>query len=745
MWRLRCAAAAAAPARARARGAPLPRPERLTRPRAASAASMARDFAPAAAPLRPWRLAVASSRLPLRSPLQWARSLSAQPGGVGGEAQGDAARAARKPDSASGGGGGGGGGGWRQWQVWRLLKRGEPSQAQLAERERYRQLIYDKDELSSVPEMANIKATDMMAIRHVLKYLWPESRGVRFRVVFSLALLIVSKLLNVAVPFLFKEIVDSFGAANAAAAVAAVPTMLLVGYGVSRGLSSLLNELRSAIFAAVAQRGIRSTASEFFRHLFDLDMAFHVNRNVGAISRAIDRGSQAINSILSSVMFNVLPTIIEIGLVMYVLGSKFGPEYSAVTAATMVAYVAATVVITQWRTQFKRNMNALENKASYRAYDALINVETIKFFSNERHERARYDEVLAAFEKESLKAAYSLVLLNFSQGAIFSVGLTAVMLMAARGVSQGAMTVGDIVMVNGLLFQLSIPLNFVGSVYREVKQSLIDMSAMMALFRVEPRIKSPPFALPLMVTKGEIEFEDVRFGYLPERQILKGATFRVGGGKRVAIVGHSGSGKSTLLRLLFRLYDVNSGVIRVDGQDIRSINMETLRHSIGVVPQDTVLLNDTVLYNIGYGRPEATREEVIKAAKLAHIHETIMSFPGGYDSQVGERGVKLSGGERQRLSIARMILKNPKIVVWDEATSNLDARTEQEIVKNLREITEGRTSIFIAHKLSTVVGMDEIIVLDKGQVAERGTHQQLLGDPTSKYYALWNTQRKHLV
>lgn len=470
-----------------------------------------------------------------------------------------------------------------------------------------------------------------------------------------------------------------------------------------------------------------------------MDMKFHLNRNTGALSRSLDRGTRSINFVMNSLTFNVFPTIFEIGLVCSILGANFGTPFVAITTATLGLYVAWTVTITQWRTQFRKEMIAMENRASSRVFDSLINYETVKYFNNDVFEAERYNETLKDFQQNAIKSQSSLSMLNFGQQAIFSAGIAGIMILAADRIVDGSMTVGDLVLVNGLLFQLSVPLNFVGSVYRELRQSFIDMETMVSLMRLQAGVQDKDNALPLQVEGGSIEFENVSFGYDPERQILEGMSFSVPAGSKVAIVGSSGCGKSTILRLLYRFYDVHSGTIRIDQQDLRDVSMDSVRQSIGVVPQDTTLFNETIYYNIAYGNTSASRDEVVQAAKLAKVHDAILGMPAGYDTHVGERGLKLSGGEKQRIAIARMILKNPRIIFCDEATSSLDSQTEAEILANLNEIRRGRTTIVIAHRLSTVVDADAILVLQGGKVVEMGTHASLM-QANSRYRVLWERQ-----
>jgi ATP-binding cassette subfamily B protein len=581
-------------------------------------------------------------------------------------------------------------------------------------------------------------ALELGALGSLMPYLWPRGeREMRLRVVIAMSFLVIGKIIGVYVPYLYKMVIDAVS--PHAGPLVVIPIGLIVAYGLANIGSLAFNELRDAVFAKVAQRAIRRVGLAVFAHLHRLSLRFHLDRRTGGLSRSIERGTRGIDTLLRFMLFNILPTLAEIALVTAVLWGLLDATFALVTLGTVVIYIAYTIIVTAWRLQFRKVMNEQDSKANTKAIDSLLNFETVKYFGNERHEVARYDEGLAAYEKAAVRSLTSLSLLNIGQSAIISLGTTLVMLMAARGIAQGSLTSGDMVMVVGYLMQLYRPLGFFGFVYREIKQALVDIDDMFQLLDQKQEVQDAAGAAPLAVDGGAIAFEGVEFGYDVRRPILKGVSFTVPAGGSVAIVGPTGAGKSTISRLLFRFYDVTGGRITIDGQDIRDISQESLRASLGIVPQDTVLFNDTVYYNIAYGRPSATRAEVEAAARLAHIHDFVMSLPDGYETMVGERGLKLSGGEKQRVAIARTILKDPPIILFDEATSALDTHTEKQIQTNLREVSRGRTTLMIAHRLSTVVEADQIIVLEGGVIVERGTHGELL-DLGGKYAELWQRQ-----
>jgi ATP-binding cassette subfamily B protein len=565
---------------------------------------------------------------------------------------------------------------------------------------------------------------ELRALKSLAPYLWPrDSFGLRVRVVLALVFLLAGKLVNICVPLLYKQAVDAISPAKV---VIAVPVALIIAYGLARVMSQGFNEVRNAIFAKVSQRAIRRMALSAFRHIHALSLRFHLERRTGGLSRAVERGTAGIDFLLSFMLFNVLPTLFEILLVCGILWRLFNWTFAAVTFTAIVVYIAFTFSITDWRVRFRREMNERNTESNTKAVDSLLNYETVKYFANEEHEARRYDSALRAYERAAVKSETTLTLLNLGQGTIIAIGLVGVMVLAGDGVAGAEMTVGDFVLVNAYLIQLYTPLNFLGMVYRNIKQSLTDLEQMTALLAVKPEIVDRPDATDLEIRSGAVAFHGVDFRYDLRRPILSDVDFHVAPGATVAIVGPSGAGKSTIARLLFRFYDVNAGSIEIDGQDIRNVTQDSLRRAIGVVPQDTVLFNDTIYYNIAYGRPGATQAEIEEAARLARIHDFITTLPDGYETMVGERGLKLSGGEKQRVAIARVILKAPQILVFDEATSALDTKTEREIQASLAEVSTGRTTLVIAHRLSTIVDADEILVLDRGHIVERGQHAELL-------------------
>ena len=580
----------------------------------------------------------------------------------------------------------------------------------------------------------------MRTLITLLPYLWPPGRlDLRVRVVIAMVLLAAAKGFNVYVPFFYKAAVDALSAD--VAGIIVVPVMIIVGYGLARVMAQALGEIRDAVFAKVAQHAIRSVALKTFNHLHSLALRFHLDRQTGGLSRTIERGTKGIQFLLSFTLFNILPTLLEILLVCGILLWKYNFWFAAITLGTIFGYIAFTMMVTEWRMKYRRQMNDSDAEANTKAIDSLLNYETVKYFGNEDHEASRFDSSMARYQTAAVRSQTTLSYLNIGQGVIVSVGLIVVMLLAAMGVRDGSMTLGDFVLVNTFLIQLYLPLNFLGFVYREIKQSLVDMEVMFSLLVQHTEIADKPGAQALQAGNAEIEFDHVDFAYESDRSILHDVSFKVPAGHTVAIVGPSGAGKSTISRILFRFYDVAGGSVRIDGQDIRDITQASLRDSIGIVPQDTVLFNDTIGYNIRYGRPDATEEEVQEAARMASIHDFVESLPSGYKAMVGERGLKLSGGEKQRVAIARTILKQPKILLFDEATSALDSQTEREIQASLHEVSANRTTLVIAHRLSTIIDADEILVLDQGRIVERGRHQDLLS-ADGQYAAMWARQQE---
>ncbi len=590
--------------------------------------------------------------------------------------------------------------------------------------------------IPSVPLEAGAQRNDWNTLKTLIPYLW----AYRGRVMFAIACLIAAKVAVVGVPILLKQIVDTFAQAPRDAMVA-VPIALIVGYGLLRLSSTIFTELREFFFAKVTQASVHTLALKTFRHLHSLSLRYHLERRTGAVTREIDHGMRGISSLISFTLYSILPTIVELVLVLGYLLAHYEIWFAVIVAVSLTIYIGYTFTVTNWRTRFRREMNELDAKASSRAVDSLLNFETVKYFNNEDYEARRYDATLAAQERAAIKSQQSLNILNTGQQLIIAIGLTLMLWRAALGVSNGTMTIGDLVLVNGFMLQLYVPLNFLGVIYREIKQALTDMDRMFRLLEAHREIADAPGAQPLAVAGSELRFEHVSFGYDLRRQVLFDVDFTVPAGNTCAVVGATGSGKSTLARLLFRFYDVQEGRITIDGQDIRSVTQQSLRAAIGIVPQDTVLFNDTIEYNIAYGHPGATRDQVIAAARSAHIHDFVTRLPDGYDTMVGERGLKLSGGEKQRVAIARTLLKNPAILVFDEATSALDSKTERLIQAELEEIARDRTTLVIAHRLSTIVNADQILVMDHGRIIERGTHAQLL-EANGAYARMWRLQQQ---
>jgi ABC-type transport system involved in Fe-S cluster assembly fused permease/ATPase subunit len=578
---------------------------------------------------------------------------------------------------------------------------------------------------------------DLRALATLAPYLWPKhALELRVRVVLAMVALLLSNIATLLIPIAYGKAVDVLSGKSAA--LVAVPVGLIAAYGLARLLTQLFNEARNAIFQKVSQRAIRQIALNVFRHLHSLSLKFHLDRQTGGLSRAIQRGTTAIDSLLSFSLFNVFPTILMLILSALVIWRRFDGLYAIATVLTVGTYIAFTIKVSNWRIVIRRQMNDSDSSANTKAIDSLLNHETVKYFTNEEHEARRYDKALARYEKAAVKTVTSLSVLNIGQAFIVGLGVTVIMLMSARDIVAGRMTIGGFVTLNTYLIQ---PLGIFGTVYSALKQALVDIEGMFALMRENRDIADRPGALPLEVIGGTVTFRDVDFAYDPRRPILSGVSFTVPAGRTVAIVGSSGAGKSTIARLLFRFYDVTGGSIDIDGQDIRDVTQQSLRGEIGIVPQDTVLFNDTIYYNIAYGRPEASREEVERAARMANIDGFIRSLPDGYDAMVGERGLKLSGGEKQRVAIARALLKDPAIMLFDEATSALDTATEKEIQGNLKTASEGRTTLVIAHRLSTIIDADEILVLSGGRIVERGTHASLLA-AHGMFAEMWRKQQE---
>ncbi len=597
---------------------------------------------------------------------------------------------------------------------------------------------------SSIEDNKNT-ANHFSTIKELWRYIWPKGRiDLKIRVILAMAFLVMAKLIGVYVPFLFKDAVDILTGdvkADTRLIAAAVPVGIIIGYGTARVLTQAFGEIRDAIFVKVGQNALRNIALHTFRHLHLLSLRFHLEKRTGGLSRVIERATRGIDFLLRFMLFNIIPTIIEIVMISSIFWVKYGYLYAVITFICLSSYIYFTIAVTEWRLKYRREMNKQDTKANGRAIDSLLNFETVKYFTSEEHEAKRYDKSLSRFEAASIRSQVSLTLLNVGQGIIISGGLIAVLLMGATGVYEGRFTIGEFVLINALLIQIYIPLNFLGFVYREIKQALTDMEKMFTLIAQNPEIQDKEDAQILTLKGGEIEFKDVCFHYSEDRPILKNISFKVPSGTTTAIVGTSGAGKSTISRILFRFYDIASGSVTLDGQDIRDVSQFSLRKAIGVVPQDTVLFNDTIKYNISYGNHDASDEEIFEAAKLAKIHDFIMTLPDTYETQVGERGLKLSGGEKQRVAIARTILKNPAILLLDEATSALDSHTERDIQQSLEKISEQRTTIVIAHRLSTIINVNEIMVLDDGMIIERGSHNKLL-EKKGRYYQMWQKQQQ---
>ncbi len=597
---------------------------------------------------------------------------------------------------------------------------------------------------TALPDRSANEATGWATVRKVGPYLWPPGEtGVKVRVVTALALLVIAKLIAVGTPLIYRAAVDALAPADAGTGwlVGVGAVGLTVAYGMARLLNVGFQQLRDAVFAVVGQRALRRLALETFTHIHRLSLSYHLTRKTGGLSRIIERGVKGVDFLLRFLLFSIGPLVLELLLIAIIFVVLFDARYLAAIVVTIALYIWFTFKITEWRVKIRREMNNQDTDANQKAIDSLLNFETVKYFNAEAREARRYDGAMEKYESAALKTAYSLAFLNTGQSAIITAGLVIVMVLAAIGVEQGTLTVGDFVMVNAYMIQITMPLNFLGTVYREIRQSLVDMGEMFGLLEQPPDVVEAPDAKPLKLKGGAVQLEDVRFAYDPARPILKGITLDVPAGAKVALVGASGSGKSTIGRLLFRFYDVSGGRLLIDGQDVREVTIDSLHRSIGVVPQDTVLFNDSIFYNIAYGKDEATRAEVVAAAKAARIHDFVETLPEGYDTPVGERGLKLSGGEKQRVGIARTLLKNPAILLLDEATSALDTQTERDIQESLRAMGKGRTVITIAHRLSTVVDSDRIVVMEAGEIVEEGTHEALLATG-GRYSAMWARQAR---
>lgn len=577
----------------------------------------------------------------------------------------------------------------------------------------------------------------------LLGYVWSKDRvDLKFRVALAVAFLLAAEVSAVFSPYILKYLVDDLtGEGKGTDILIVVPIALVIAYGVARVFQQGFGELRDAVFAKVGQNAIRQVSLRTFQHLHRLSLRFHMDRQTGGLSRVIERGTKGIDFLLRFMLFNIIPTFLKIVFICGIMWVEYGPLMSLITAATLIGYIYFTLAVTEWRLKYRRTMNEKDSEANTKAIDSLLNFETVKYFGNEEHESRRFDSAIAGYEQAAVRSQTTLAYLNIGQGFIISTGIVLVLYLSAQGVANGTMTVGDFVAAHAFLMLLIQPLNFLGFVYREIKQSLVDMEKMFELLSVNREIDDIPEATSLKEGFGEIEFHNVNFGYEEKRQILHDVSFKVKAGQKVAIVGPSGAGKSTISRILFRFYDVNSGKVTIDGENIKDVTQASLRAAIGIVPQDTVLFNDTIRYNVGYGRPDASAEEIEEAARLASIDGFIEKLPDGYNAMVGERGLKLSGGEKQRVAIARTILKSPRILLLDEATSALDSRTEKEIQESLKEVSKNRTTLVIAHRLSTVVDADEILVLDGGHIVERGNHHELL-EKQGQYADMWARQQE---